>query len=67
MDCSYSACSKIIMKIIKLMPSLGLIVYPSGSILFPCQEIEHLGFIINATDMTFNSHPIKEAEYIITL
>ena len=37
MDCSYSACSKNIMKIIKLMSSLGLIVHPSKSILFPCQ------------------------------
>ena len=33
MDCSYSA--KNIMKIIKLMLSLGLIVHPSKSVLFP--------------------------------
>ena len=37
MDCIYSAYSKNIMKIIKLMSSLGLIVHPSKSILFPCQ------------------------------
>ena len=37
MDCIYSAYSKNIMKIIKLVSSLGLIVHPSKSILFPCQ------------------------------
>ena len=36
MDCSYSACSNNIMKIIKQLSSLGLIVYPSKSVLFPC-------------------------------
>ena len=51
MDCSYSTCSKN-MKIIKLMPLLVLIVYPSKTILFLCQEIEYLGFIINSTNMT---------------
>ena len=40
MYCSYSACSNNIMKIIKLFSSLGLIVHPSKSVLFPYQEIE---------------------------
>ena len=65
MDCSYSTCSKNIMKIIKLMSSLGLIAHPSKSILFPCQEIEYLGFIINSTNMTLAL--TLEAENFITL
>ena len=56
MDCSYSACSKNIMKIIKLMPSLGLIVHPS---------IEHLGFIINTTNMTLTLTLLKKQNILL--
>ena len=52
MDCSYSVCSSNMMKIIKLMLSLGLIVHPPNSIFFPCQEITYLGLFINSTSMT---------------
>ena len=64
-DSSYSACSKNIMKIIKLMLSLGLIVHPSKAILFPCQEIEYLGFIINSTNMTLNLTPVKKQNILV--
>ena len=64
-DCSYSGCSKNIMKIIKLMPSLGLIVHPSKAILFPCQEIEYLGFIINSTNMTLTLTPVKKQNILV--
>ena len=60
LDRSYSACSKNIMKIIKLMSSLGFIVHPSKSILFPCPEIEYLGFIINSTNMTLTPTLVKK-------
>ena len=62
MDCSYSACSNNIMKIIELLSSLGLIVHPSlGLIVHPCQEIEYLGFIINSTNMTVCSYHVTYA------
>ena len=63
MDCSYLACSKN-MKIIKLMSSLGLIVHPSKSILFACQEIEFLGFIINSTNMTLTLTLVRKQKML---
>ena len=65
MNCSYSACSKNIMKIIKLMSPFGLIVHPSKSILFPCQEIEYLGFIINSTNVTLTLTPVKRQKILV--
>ena len=65
MDCSYSACSNNIMKIIKQLSSLGLIVYPSKSVLFPCQEIEYLGFIINSTNMALTLTLIKKQKILL--
>ena len=65
MDCSYSACSKNIMKIIKLMSSLGLIVHPSRSVLFLCQEIEYLGFIIDSTNLTLTLTLIKKQKKLL--
>ena len=59
MDCIYSTCSKN-MKILKLMPSLVLIVYLSKTLLFLCQEIEYLGFIINSTNMTLTLTLLKK-------
>ena len=66
MDCSYSACSNNIMKIIKQLSSLGLIVHPSKSVLFPCQEIEYLGFIINSTNMTLILTLIKKQKILLS-
>ena len=65
MNCSYSACSNNIMKITKLLSSLGLIVHPSKSVLFPCQEIEYLGFIINSTNMTLTLTLIKKQKILL--
>ena len=65
MDCSYSAFFKKIMKIIKLMSSLGLIFHPSKSILFPCQEIEYLGFIIDSTNMTLTLTLVKKQKILL--
>ena len=59
MDFIYSTCSKN-MKILKLMPSLVLIVYLSKTLLFLCQEIEYLGFIINSTNMTLTLTLLKK-------
>ena len=47
------------------MPSLGLIVHPSKAILFPCQEIEYLGFIINSTNMTLTLTPVKKQNILV--
>ena len=63
-DCSYSACSNSIMKIIKLLSSLGLIVHPSKSALFSSQEIEYLGFIINSTNMKLTLTLIKKQKIV---
>ena len=65
MYCSYSACSKNIIKIIKLLSSLGLIVHPSKSILFPCQEIEYLGFIINSINITLTLTLVKKQKIVL--
>ena len=48
------------MEIIKQLSSLGLIVHPWMSALFPCQEIEYSGFIINSTNMTLTLTLIKK-------
>ena len=66
-DCSYSACSKSIMKIIKLMSSLELILHPSKSILFLCQEIEYLGFIIISVNLTLTLTLVKNQKDFVTL
>ena len=63
--CSYSAYSKNIIKIIKLLSSLGLIVHPSKSILFPCQEIEYLGFIINSINITLTLTLVKKQKILL--
>ena len=63
-DCSYSACSNNIMKIIKLLSSLGLIVDRLKSALFSCQEIEYLGFIINSTNMKLTLTLIKKQKIV---
>ena len=65
MNCSFLTCSKNILKIIKLMSSLWLIVHPSKSILFPCQEIEYLGFIINSTNMTLTLTLVKKQKNLL--
>ena len=64
-DCSYSACSNNIMKIFKLLSSLVLIVHLSKSVLFPCQEIEYLGFAINSTNMTLTLTLIKKQKILL--
>ena len=63
-DCSYSACSNNVMKIIKLLSSFGLIVHPSKTALFSCQEIEYLGFIINSTSMKLTLTLIKKKKIV---
>ena len=62
MDCSYSTCSKN-MKIIKLMSSVGLIIHQS--LLFPCQEIEYLDFIVNSTNMTLTFTLVKKKKILL--
>ena len=62
MYCCYSHCSNNIMKIIKLMSSIGLIGHPSKSIFFPCPEIEYLGFIINSTNMKLTLTLVKKQD-----
>ena len=47
------------------MSSLGLIVHPSKFILFPYQEIEYLGFIINSTNMTLTLTPVKKQKILV--
>ena len=63
-DWGYSAFSSN-MKIIKLKPSLGLIIHPSKSIFFPCQESEYLGFIINSINMTLTITLVKKHNIIL--
>ena len=65
MYCSYSTCSNNIIKVIKLMSSLGLIVHPSKSISFPCQEIEYLDFAINSTNMTSTLTLVKKQKNLL--
>ena len=65
MYCSYSTCSNSIIKVIKLMSSLGLIVHPSKSILFPYQEIEYLDFAINSTNMTSTLTLVKKQKNLL--
>ena len=51
--------------IVKLLSSLGLIVHPSKSILFPCQEIEYLGFIINSINITLTLTLVKKQKILL--
>ena len=64
MDCSYSEYSNN-MKIIKLVTSPVLIVHPSKSIFFPCQEIEYLGFFISSIKVTFTLTIVKKHKIIL--
>ena len=66
MYCSYSTCSNSIIKVIKLMSSLGLIVHPSKSIIsMPRNWIFRLCYKLNKYDI--NSYLSKEAKKIINL
>ena len=47
------------------MSSLGLIVHPSKSILFPYQEIEYLDFGINSTNMTSTLTLVKKQKNLL--
>ena len=63
MDCSYSVCSKNIMKIIKLMSSLGLIVHSSKSVLFPCHKNLIFRFYYKINKLTLT--PVKKQKMLV--
>ena len=49
---SYDICMNNIQETVNLLTKLGFFVHYDKSIMTPCQEIEHLGFILNSKEMT---------------
>ena len=60
MNKSYQAFSDNLVKIIKLLSSLGFIVHPTKTILSTCQVMEYLGFVMNSVKMTLTLTQIKK-------
>ena len=59
MNSTHSSCDNNISKIYLLLSELGFVIYPEKSTFNPCQEIKHLGFVINSIEMTASLTPTK--------
>ena len=55
----FHSCEANIRDTVDLLQSLGFIIHPEKSVLYPTKRVEHLGFIMNSTNMLVNVNTNK--------